>query len=130
VNAHNNEIGYTGFEAYDTEFPYAESGTVRSGNMVFNPNSIVVNSGIIRSAYKLKPAIPAWCKLYFDVATGGKEYTVTFWAKNGVPVFSGNNGTNVNVSQLYSVGDWKFYQGRFTPVSGERMSFSTSSLVY
>jgi len=129
VNAHNNEIGYTGFEAYDTEYPYAESGTVRSGNMVFNPESIT-NAGIIRSAYKLNPAIPLWCKLYFDVATGGKEYTVTFWCKDGVPVFSGNNGTNVNVSQLYSVGDWKFYQGRFTPISGERMSFSTSAQVY
>lgn len=138
ANARAGEIACAGFEPIYNGVNYVETSTITSGNLTYNPMSIVaagsVPGGTIINgtrAYKLQGATPLWSQLFFNVVNGGKAYTVSFWSKNGLPVFSGNLGTTVTFSNTYSAPNgWKFYEGKFSPLSGEKMSFTTTATLY
>jgi len=111
------DIAYTSFENYEP----GPSGTpnVSRGNVSFRTDQVIpaATAGTVTgsSAYRIAgtdiaDSVSGWLTL-----SAGREYVLTFWARNAVPrVYISDIAITAPVPEL-TVGSWKFYRIVATP---------------
>lgn len=129
-NAHYNEIAFTSFETGVTDGAYTGSEPITSGRFTYAYGGLNTSGGTISGikAYRLSP-VGLGTAISTSGLTPNKTYIVSFWAKNGIPTFSGA-GVTATFQALYTTQGWTYYQGKFTPANSGVLSFTTSTALF